>query len=715
MANVESFFELESAVLAELPRRWGPFRRFVVPERTFAYVVESNDAAGGFTVAAGGTVRLDGGRTVWLVRDGRWRLSVRMADLRAADDVRFVGEVALDVELPARTSDLRRFFGGRPWPARTDAEIVAGRLEPGLRETLGARLGEDPIGALYALSPEEVRARLRERGEEVLIERGLDLRGVARFSVSSADYDDIREREVELRLEEERVRQRLRFLDLWKRQEVGERLARREVDAIVHHLRERGVVRAAGGEIAATQPRGEALRDELRSEQQLRHLLAEKDLEHSLAIDGQRLEAEIAATQRVSEALREEGIEGAIFRLDDENLKGRLYRLLLEKEMSPEQIRARAGASQAEDLSDLGRSLQAVVEEAREVLDRVKSIPAAARVEDEPALDDDPPARRLLAAAGKDLLVLEDAHAGATFAPLESFAASGLGYLRSLRRGDSAGTEFLLVGAQHGVHALPSRGGSPRRYLLPAHDGRRGGVNASCSVDNHLYATHSEHGLVRWLVSEEGRPGEVVVAASAGAAGGAESIRGVQAGPGGWIWYARGSTVRALDPRSAAEEARFEAGAEVTSLTVDEERLLAGTADGRLLLWRGFDARPELVLHEPDRPVYSVFALRRGGRDLVLVGAGTRHVTALDIAAGEERTLRAPQPVTWVRACGRSVYAVARSAHVLFVWSWALADGVPRAIPVEERVVDLLPVLPEARHPGERSGFAGAVRRESAP
>lgn len=694
MSHIEDFFAAEDAVAARILPGWFLSRRVRVPPGTFGYLLRSGRLEGD-VVDPGTEVSVGDHAEVWVLRDGEWGLRLELEGLELAGGLPTDVLLGVRVRIEKSRSAARQFLAGRSWPDRVRAPNVAERMIPGLHETLGRHLEGTDLDSVASMDAAAVRDFLREAGEEVFFERGMTVLGVTHCDVRGVELDGLKQRETALQLEEKRVRQRLRFLDLWKRNEMGAELARRDVEAMQRYLRQQGVLKELDHDKEVAKIRRGEEHAAREAEQELRHLLAKRELEHRIEIDARRLEEEVEQTRRMNEVLREGGIEAQLFHLRDEALKGRLYRLLLERDMSPEQIRARSAGLTAEDLGELGDSIRELIASVRGLVELQPAAVADTREGGvrEPSAPESPSASRVLIATESLVQVVSPGSVSDPVLPatLIALGGGGLGPLRSVRVARSPDGAVLVAGARGGLYVVPARdqdAGTPEAYRFREGSAAlRGGTNSAVLAGDSVFATHSEVGLVRWAQGEKEAP-EVLDPAG----GAASTVRGVQCGPRGLLWYARGADLLAVDPLAPRIPVHHLTGAgeEISGFAWSGDHLFAGTAGGRLLHWdRALLRGPRVVASPGQGPVYTVYPIRMGDEDCCLVGARSARVDLYDAAGACRASFPSSSRVSWVAACARHVYAIDDRFHVLSVWERTTPDSPAREVTFPDKVRDI--------------------------
>jgi hypothetical protein len=315
---------------------------------------------------------------------------------------------------------------------------------------------------------------------------------------------------------------------------------------------------------------------------------------------------------------------------------------------------------------------------------------------------------RLLVCAGKKVYELcpgRDEAPGAVAA----FDDGELGYLRSVRVAVPEGEEgiLLLAGAQQGVytqrlvaaadsadHTEPdgmagetAGGEAPEVYRFPEPAAGGGGTNAALLEGGRLYATHSEVGLVSWPRLSPGSP-EILFSARER---GVRSVRGAQVGPGGEICFAAGDAIYGWDPaRGRRDFSRWgDAGSEVTSFAACRGEVVAGTSDGRLLLWRRQGEKPREIARLGRHAVYAVRPVLTEGRVHYVIGSRSSYVYVRDAAGASEMTFQATRPVRWVDASSDFLFGVDQGGCRLYLWEWSSREQPTREFLLPEKIRDL--------------------------
>ncbi|HKQ47894.1 MAG TPA: hypothetical protein VJZ71_07495 [Phycisphaerae bacterium] len=240
--------------------------------------------------------------------------------------------------------------------------------------------------------------------------------------------------------------------------------------------------------------------------------------------------------------------------------------------------------------------------------------------------------------------------------------APSLGPLRSVRVCND-GTR--LVGARTGVHVLKEGSQDVESLAFAPSRELRGGVNAATLAGDHLFATHSEVGLIRWKLGEP-RQVDMPLADRLAVC---KSVRDVQTDATRRIWLAADREVLALAPESCEGLMSLTAPANVTALLVAEETIIAGLADGRIARWLfgAFDTA-ETIRPACGRAVESLAWLPGGGAPRVVVGDRQPHLEMLVLGDAFSIEYRCGQPIRWGYAAADWIVGVNDRRDQLILW-----------------------------------------------
>jgi len=209
------------------------------------------------------------------------------------------------------------------------------------------------------------------------------------------------------------------------------------------------------------------------------------------------------------------------------------------------------------------------------------------------------------------------------------------GPLRSVRFWrDSGGEGWLLLGAARGVYEVGVDDLRLRRtytFELEGKGGLRGGVNAVARWNRHLFATHSEVGLLTWTDD----PLQPAACLLSDLTRGARAVRAAQVVDGRLVFTVDKSVI--VCPASQVELAqarRFAGGvARITAVHAVGEELFAGDEVGDIWRWRMDDPQSGTCLRRGNgSPIEGLRRIDAGGiPHLVFAERGTPALQAMVI------------------------------------------------------------------------------------
>ena len=507
---------------------------------------------------------------------------------------------------------------------------------------------------------------------EALFDRGLRFDGVRSAAASSEALTAAKESRRQRREEAARIRERLDFLDLWKKEEQGEALAREEVERMAAHLRQQGLLRKIGHDREEHLERLRAHEDTTPDQERLNRRLERERLISKVEIDGERLDQELAQSEKLRAAFEKNGWLALVRAIEDPDGRTRLLERLIEKEMTPEQIAARGVASAQVD------RLEARIESLQQHLER-RGIP-------EPLagmVRGLRPTHRVWMAAGLALYRIDGDPATADREARPVLPPEEIGYLRSVRIVRDGLGGIVAVGGQGGVGLYRPNGSHWEFYRFRPGESGRGGANAVDPIGHQVLASHSRLGLSLWRRNDPQsltRPFQDRLVPG-------RSTRAAQAAPDGGWWFGHGAEIFHVAP-GAPEGGLTSLGSlpeSVTALCGAHGELWAGTQEGRLFRHDALGKWIELPF-ATSGPIYQIVAPPTDGEPVWIVGARQPAVHVLDRRGGKLADYRCRYPVRWVGAGAGGPIAVDRFGQHLIVWSWDVPQAPVRRIRVTDQI-----------------------------
>ncbi len=410
------------------------------------------------------------------------------------------------------------------------------------------------------------------------------------------------------------------------------------------------VVRRYRGEVKRVEAEKRTRELEARAALEVGEQVADRRRTEELRARTARLEQELRELKELDQALRETGLEAQVFTLRDEKVKAELYELLLERELSPEQIRARTP----------GRTREDVEAELRSLKDRVKSLLAEKR------------RVALVAACGEELFAW-DVSVGSR--PLEKGRwSTGFGPARTVAFVPHEEKGIIACGTPRGIILLdPESGVQRRRFELPQQTTH--GVNGVAVWGDVLWATHQEAGVLRWPLAG----GEHEVLSN-------RPARGVTFDGDGTAWVGIQGGVLRVSP--GGEEELLSIPGEVTDVESAGPCVAVGTAGGTVHLYES--GRDAAVLCAGGRPVIALAVADHDGNPWVLLSRKESRVECRGLRGDDRPAFIAPQPVTWIAATETIVAGSVKGGRVV-AWSWTEPHAVQidLSVPGDVRAVAL--------------------------
>lgn len=271
--------------------------------------------------------------------------------------------------------------------------------------------------------------------------------------------------------------------------------------------------------------------------------------------------------------------------------------------------------------------------------------------------------KSILVVAGEELLWFDP---GAPGKPTRRLSlSSDAGSLRSVRTATWEGKPVVLVGAKRGVHLLQTEQDPRQTYAFDVPKDLRGGVNAAAIFGEHLYATHSEVGLIQWTLRKTDQfemPHAEVFA-------GAKSVRDVRADEKGLVWMAVDRRVVGIDPAPESKPVEMMAPASVTALTLADGGVYAGLENGQIVTWRiGSPEIRDSLRAACGSAVESIDYLEGGGVPRLLVADRRPYLEMMIPGDAVSTKYAAGQPMRWALAAGDWVVGVNDRRDQLIFW-----------------------------------------------
>ena len=283
----------------------------------------------------------------------------------------------------------------------------------------------------------------------------------------------------------------------------------------------------------------------------------------------------------------------------------------------------------------------------------------------------------ILVVAGDELLRFDPTDPGR---PSRRYRlTSGAGPLRSIRPANDGSKQTLLVGARRGVHLVDPEDGLRQTCTFDTQTEPRGGVNAAVLLGDHLYATHSEIGLIRW---NRCQPNDHTLCL-ADVTRGAKAIRDVQADETGRLWLSVDDRVVGWTPDKETPPTLLSAPAVVTALLVADGFAWAGLDDGGVVRWPIADPAEMETLRGPSgNAVGSLDWTRGGGVPRLLIADGRPHLDLQVLGDAYVGEYRCEHKLRWGLGAEDWIIGVNDRRDRVFAWRLDSPQQPTTTIPV---------------------------------
>ncbi len=253
--------------------------------------------------------------------------------------------------------------------------------------------------------------------------------------------------------------------------------------------------------------------------------------------------------------------------------------------------------------------------------------------------------------------------------------------LRSVRVQTLPEGKVVLAGTKRGIYVADAVGkGASRFYPFPSDVKPRGGANAAAIQGRWLFATHSEFGIARWNLDKPGQPGGLLYHEMTREA---RTVRAVQPGGDGLVYFAAGNGVHRMDPEDPGPAPTSLLPASrlpVTGLAVGKDNIYASTGsddrfprkEGAILVWRKNDPTRGREIVRRNDPILALHLAKIGSIPFLLYATKDHCVQSRVIGQNLEWPYEAgAYSVTLVAAASDLICGIDRSGRYLLFWKAA--------------------------------------------
>lgn len=263
-----------------------------------------------------------------------------------------------------------------------------------------------------------------------------------------------------------------------------------------------------------------------------------------------------------------------------------------------------------------------------------------------------------------------------------------LGPLRSMRQERVRGEDVLLVGARDGVWRLTLGAGvtAPVRFPFGSRCSERLGVNSTAVAHGHLYATHSERGLVRWNLDHPANGERLYTQQLAGS----KTVRALTRLDADRIIFAADDALFAVMRGAPQPEFLFRVphGGRVTAVVLSEHMLYVSTTDGSLFAFDLVFRRSQTLLSQERAPIHHLTIGMIEGESYLAIATREPSVSLLHLAPNGDRLKFATggRATRAAAVAGRWIGAIDYPQENLLLWSMDNPSRPQRVLDVHARL-----------------------------
>ncbi len=400
-----------------------------------------------------------------------------------------------------------------------------------------------------------------------------------------------------------------------------------------------------------------------------------KALQYEREVDDQVLSKKVAQFENLREKLGGDENRAMIALLEDDQAKRELIERLVEREMTPEQIRARK-------VEEIEARFQKQYQALLKAVASRGAVDTDALVCSQRMLT-----RRVLVVLGKQILAFDPTTNLDPDVPKEryDFRNHSLGYLRSIRAYRREGNDELYAGAQRGIYRVI--GEQVTEFPFPRLPQGKGGTNSVAVFGDQLYATHSEVGLCVWDTRGLTPPRTVWQDLTRGR----DSVRGAFVDGMGNLYFSAGNQIFRSNLVKDDDLTTFNGARQaITAFLVVDQSLVAGDKSGRIMIWKLSDPNsPRQFRVLKPNPIYMLKSAMLRGLPHLLIGAKDYGVTAAVLDGDRDIEFRCQEPIRWVGGASDMIYGVDRTGYRVICWAGQKPGGPAASIRVADAIQDL--------------------------
>lgn len=719
--------------------------------------------------------------TLHLVRDRDIRVPFSVLKAKSKDgfDSSVSFELAVTPDVSHKDSIEAFIERGAQQRKHLDWPLLKGELQPTIASAIIEAVKERPAAELAAPNAfEKLREEVLSRAEVGLSKLGLTNVQFDMGKIRSDGFEAHQAALAQVKQEGEKAKAEQQVQATMLKDQMGEELSRKELEDFLASAREEGMLKQHERQKARIEREAEL--DQIQAEyQKQRHnleaTLKKLQVEKSLEVDALMLDKHVEVVKNLRDKLSDDRIEVYINLIKDEKLKAELIHRLIQKSMSPEQLKALAELEAARARQNEVKVSQPDIEPIKEAQTEfranqsVKVAPTEEVMRREAKVETDAPAPPTEKTEAAGVALTTDAEATDTpTEKLESLealdnpseaqkqsaaetgidalclVASGrriyavdplrqkaledaalslnfdgghLGSLRSVRIAGEGRDRICLAGARNGVYSmLLAHQKAAREYPIGMNVDARTGINAAVLFKGFIYATHSEFGILRWPQLQPYSPATQVMPELTSRF---STTRGLTLFDERML-FANGPTVMLLESGQGSNlrvAARYQGTRhEVTALAQDGQYVLVADAAGDVYVWEPKTGGQPMLAFRAGSAVGELAATTLSGDRKCLLVAMKRTIMPMLFQDGSTALeFVAPEPLRSCDVLEGVVIGLSRDRMRIFAWRENKPDWPQWQFQFTEPVLDMRLVTPREVQVGNSGRQTSVKVQETAP
>ncbi|MEK7485838.1 MAG: hypothetical protein AABZ60_16070, partial [Planctomycetota bacterium] len=375
--------------------------------------------------------------------------------------------------------------------------------------------------------------------------------------------------------------------------------------------------------------------------------LSEQDQAHRSAQEQKEFEVRLHRKKKALEEFQGVRVEALIAQMDDPQERYSLLKMLIEKDMTPEQLEARLPANVAELTQKVAQLESLLLKTSGEK--KKSSSPSSTT-------------HCILLAVGNRVVGMDPRNPKKAPVWEETFPEE-MGWIRSVSLQSIEGELSVLAGAVQGVCQKKIHSKSaPERFLFPHKTNSRNGCNSVAFLQDHFYATHSEQHLWRWHYKQYTPPESLLTDRLKSC----KHVRGVMA----WedkLYFAADRTICCIDTTQQITK-EYALPHAVTCFRIFEGKLYVGTQEGELYLFDLKQPESGELLVRFKETLYMMKTLLIQQEPHLLLGHKQYGPILVSLSSLKKTFYQGEQAIRWIEGNEDFLVGVDTEGYHLYIW-----------------------------------------------